>query len=360
MLKLANQVLDVYDDVTKEQLAKLAQIAPDVNVMSVAERAALKDDDFALSIITKKASKLNKFPVDCKDNTWLSNEYFDMNHCKLPKTAAEVAAFNIKVACVKFGITPKTSIVSLAKTASSNVYCESSSERMTKTSASVEVSLEKIANVKDVADNYTHAQFAMPTQSHVKVACRYFDEKLEKIPVDYRHKYAAAIQRRAKELGMGVQGGNVVKYASDHYSGMVDAHLKSRETLLDAAPQDQEYLQKLAEAKKELTPAQFAQALYGFDKKAGLTKYYGGYLTNPFEATFAGVPDQYEGYRTKVGSALMDSDAIRRLATEKYAQIKNYFGSSLADELRKDPVPIFDSLPMDAKEILGGIANGTA
>lgn len=359
MMKLANQVIDVYDDVSREMLVKLARIAPDINVMSASERATLRDGDFALSMITKKASKLNKFPIDCKDNTWLSNEYFDANYDKLPKTAAEIAAFNIKEACVRFGITPKTSLVKIAKPVSTNVYCESSSERLVKTASAATVSLEKIANVKDIGDNYTHAQFAMSSPSHVKIACQYFEEKLDKIPLDYRHKYAAAIQRRAQELGMGVQGGSVIKYASDHYSGMVDAHLKSRETLLETSPENREFLNKLAGAKKELTPSQFAQTLHGFDKKAGLAKYYGGYLTNPFEATFAGVPDQYEGYRTKVGSANFDSDGIRRLANEKYAQIKNYFGSSLADELRRDPVPIFDSLPMDAKEILGGIANGT-
>jgi len=361
MLKLANQVIDAYDDISREGLAKLAKIGPDINLMSHAERADLKDHDFALSMITKKASKLNKFPIDSMDNTWLSNEYFEMNHDRLPKTAAVVAASNIKTACERFGVKPRASVVSMSKTAATtNIYYESSTERLTKTASAEVVSLEKIAAVRDIGDNYTYAQFAMPTPSHVKVACKYFEDKLDKIPVDYRHKYAAAIQQRSKELGMGVQGGSVIKYASDHYSGMVDSHLKSRETLVETAPEHKEYLQKLAGAKKELTPAQFAQALHGFDKKAGLTRHYGGYLTNPFEATFAGAPDQYEGYRTKVGSASMDSDAIRRLATEKYAQIKNYFGHSLADELRRDPVPIFDSLPMDAKEILGGIANGTA
>ncbi len=360
MLKLANQVIDVYDDVSFSGLIKLAKLAPDVHVMSAAERAELDDTDFALCMITKKASKLNKFPIDTRDNTWLSNEYFEQNCERLPKVAAETAAYHIKQACGKFGVAAKPAVVGMAKEASSNVYYESSTERLVKKASYQEVSLEKIANVQEIGDNYTHAQFAMSTPAHVKVASKYFAEKLDKIPMEQRHKYAAAIQRRAHELGMPPQGGAVIKYASDHYSGLVDAHLRSRASLLEVAdPEHKEYLGKLASAKKELTPSQFAQALHGFDKKAGLTRYYGGFLTNPYEATFAGEPDQYAGYRTKVANQDMGSDEIKALATAKYARIKEYFGHSLADELKKDPVPIFDSLPMDAKQILVGIANGT-
>jgi hypothetical protein len=360
MLKIANQIIDAYDDISREGLAKLASAGPNINLMSAAEWATLKDDDFALSMITKMAAKLNKFPIDSMDNTWLSNEYFELNHDKLPKTAAETAAFNIKTACERFGVTPKPSVLGMAKEASSNVYFESSTERLVKTAQVEEVSLEKIASVRDVAENPTHAQYAMPTPSHVKVAGQYFAEKLEKIPLDLRHKYAAAVQLRAKELGMPVQAGMIGKYASDHYSGMVDAHLKSRETLVGANPEDVQYLQKLAGAKKELSPSQFAQALHGFDKKAGLVRHYGSYLVNPYEATFAKEPDQYEGYRMKVGSVNMDGAGLRILANEKYAQIKNYFGASLADEFKRDPVAIFESLPLDAKQIIGGIADGTA
>lgn len=358
MLKLANQVIDIYDDTQKTGIKKIAKLNPGVYVMTPDERNNLDDTDFALSVITKKASKLNKFPVDTKDNTWLSNQYFEMNHDKLPKTAAHIAAYNIKVACERFKVEPLPAVVGLAKEATSNLYYES--EPLTKTASVKEVSLEKIAQVQDIGDNYTHAQYAMPSPSHVKMAGKYFDEKLDKIPMEYRHKYAAAIQRRARELGMPVQGGTVAKYASDHYSGMVDAHIQSRATLLEVAdPAHKDSLQKLAAAKKSVSPSEFAQALFAFDKKAGLSRYYGSYLKNPFEATFASEPDQYAGYRTKVAGTSINSDDLRKLAIEKYAKIKDYFGASLADEFKRDPTPIFESLPMDSKEIFVGIANGT-
>ncbi len=365
MIKLANQVVDFYDDVLKDGLKKFAHLDPSVVALSHDERSKLHDNDFALCMITKKASKLLKYPIESRDSTWLSNQYFDLYHGNLPKTAAAIAATNIKSACEKFSVKPTPSVEKIASTgsffekaASSNVCYESSTEPLEKAPAYQEVSLEKIAQVQEVGDNYTHAQYAMPTPAHVKVASKYFAEKLDKIPLEQRHKYAAAIQRRAHELGMGQQKGVVEKYASDHFSGMVDDHIRSRATFLDTKPEQKELLSKLASAKKELTPAKFASALHNFDKQAGLTRYYGSGLTNPYEATFASQPDQYAGYRIKVGNVTLNHEDVQALASTKLAKVKEYFGQTIADEFRKDPVAIFDSLPTDAQEVMVRISEG--
>ena len=358
MLKLANQMLDAYDDVEKKELRKLAGLRPSCNYMSAEERSALRDGDFALSVITKKASKLNKFPVNTADNAWLSNHYFDVNSYKLPKEAAAIAAHHIKVACDRFKLEPTASVKSMAKTASSNLYYEGGD--LPQMQKREEVDLSKFASVKDISDNYTHAQYVMKTSAHVKVASKYFTDNLTKMPVDYRHKYASAIQRRARELGMPAEGGEVVKYASDHYSGQLEAHLRARASLVEFKGGDlSETLSKLAAAKKEFTPPQFAQALHAFDKKAGLVQYYGGHIQNPYNATFAAEPDPYAGMRFKTAGASLSMDELKKLAMEKYARIKEYFGSHMADGFKSDPGSIFDSLPLDAKEIMVGIANGT-
>ncbi len=358
MLKLANQMLDAYDDVEKAGLRKLAALRPDCHYMSAEERASLKDSDFALSVITKKASKLNKFPVNTADNTWLSNQYFDANSYKLPKEAAATAAHHIKVACERFKIRPLPAVSQMAKEAASNAYYEGDS--LPQFQKREEVDLSKFASVRDISDNYTQAQYVMKTPAHVKVASKYFSDNHKDMPLEYRHKYAAAIQRRARELGMPAEGGTVTKYASDHYSGQVDAHIRSRAGLVEFKGEEfVDHLSKLAAAKKELTPSQFAQALHAFDKKAGLVQYYGGHLQNPYNATFAAEPDPYAGMRFKTAGASLSMDELKKLAMEKHARIKEYFGSHMADGFKSDPGSIFDSLPLDAKEIMVGIANGT-
>jgi hypothetical protein len=315
-------------------------------------------------MITKKASKLLKYPIESRDSAWLSSQYFDLYNGNLPKTAAVIAARNIKTACDRFRLpaTPavdKIAALSLSeKVASSNVCYESSSEPLVREEVNQTVSLEKIAQVSNIGDNYTQAQYAMPTPAHVKVACRYFEEKLAKIPLEERHKYAAAVQRRANELGMGAQTGTIAKYASDHYSGMVDAHVRSRASLLQSSPESTRgALHKLGAAREQMTPSKFASALHAFDKQAGLSRYYGSHLVNPYEATFGGEP--VAGYSVKVGSSEMTHDDVQGLATKQLAKVKEYFGQTIAEEFKKDPVAIFDSLPMDAKEVLARISDGS-
>lgn len=358
MIKLSNQVLDIHDDVTGEGIQKLAAMAPTINVMPASERARLSDRDFALSIITKTASKLNKFPINDRDATWLSNQYFDMNGHKLPEGAQKVAAWHIKKACAKFKIAPAPLVEKTAKESTTNVFVEG--KGLSKVDNTVQPDLTKIAAVSDIAESYTHAQYAFATAAHLKIACAFFDKQHEKIPSDLRHKYAAQIQRRSQELGLGAQGGTVAKYASDYYSPLVDAHLAARANLLQSDNLQRSRLEKIASMKRSLTPSHFAQVLHAFDKTAKLNRYYGGALTDPFLATFGKVPDPYHGYKIKLASSReLTHEELRSIIGSKFDKIAEYLGRSVAEEMKKDPIAIFDSLPMDAKELIVSFGDGT-
>ena len=359
MYKLANQILDIYDDSNTSFLRKLAEVRPHTEVLSPEDRALLGDHQFALSVITKKAAKLNKYPVSDRDSTWLSDAYFQENSHKLSKQAAGIAAFNIKSACERFGLKPSKATVKLAASnVTSNQYYEEAKPEFVAQGAT-ELDMSKFAQVTQIGDNDTAAAYVFKSPGHVKVGAEYFERTYKDMPVEYRHKYAAALQKRAHDLGMPNLKGTVSKYASDYYSSAVDAHIRSRVSLLDGRPEVQGQLSKLGSAKASMSPMEFAGALAMFDKTAGLSRYYGAYLTNPYEATFASEPDYGAGQRVKVAGKHLSGDEIRALATSKYAKIKEYFGSHLADELKKHPTDIFESLPNDSKAILAGIANGT-
>lgn len=359
MLKIANQVIDAYDDTDKTYLKKLASLNPRCNMISASERAALKDHEFALTVITKTASKLNKYPICDKDSTWLSSMYFEKNSHKLPDEACAVAAYHLKTASLRYGLHPTPLVMALAKQAASNTYYEKDGDTKS-VNVVVRPDLTKLAQVEEVGNNYTTAQFAMPNISAVKIAQRYLEDNELNMPLDVLHKYAAAVQRRANELGMFPLKGTIAKYASDHYSPMVDAHISARATLLETKPELKATLTKLGAAKKRFTPSEFAQMLHGFDKQAGLSNYYGSHLTNPYQATFTSEPDSFGGFMYKAASQrTLDGGELQKLVNAKYASIKEYFGEHLASELKKDPVTIFESLPRDAKEIIIGIADGT-
>jgi hypothetical protein len=285
----------------------------------------------------------------------LSQEFFNETHTRLTKEAAQIAAYNIKQACDRFNIKPSPAVTGMAKEASTNIYYEG--DIIQKNVQVVEQDMGKFAEVKKIGDNYTHAQYVMGTVDGVKTACEYFKQYADKMPLEYRHKYASAIQRRAGELGMTVTEKAVCKYASDSYSANLDAHLASRRDILQI--KDQKFtdaLNKLASMKNTLTPMEFAGVLGGFDKRAGLDKYYGGYVTDPYQSTFAYMTNPK---LVKVGSAKMGPDQLAKLFSDKYAKVKEYFGASLADSLKKEGQAAFEALPNDAKEIIAGIADGT-
>jgi len=352
MYKIANQVIDAYDDIHWNYLEKIAKERPETNVMTPDELAKVADEDFAVCFLTKEAQKLRKLPVDCHDNVWLSNRYYEETHHKMAADAARTAAYFIKKACERFNIEPSASVVKLAADASPENNLVFHLDTVSPVESVREINLQKFAEVEKIADNYVHAQYVFATPAHVKVACEYFDKKHDKMPLEVRHKYAAAIQLRARELGMPAQTGTVAKYAADSYGADLDAHLSSRRRLLEGSPNYDE-LAKLASTRKQYTPSQFAQILHGFDKKAGLTQYYGGYITNPYESTFSNQPDVDQGYRwmDKKGSARLTEEEIRRVVKDHNPKIAEYFGKQTAMEMMKDPISIFQSLPDDAKEI---------
>ena len=362
MYKFANQIIDVYDDPYGDYLRKFASEGPDVYVMTPEEKARLADDDYALCFITKTAEKLPKFPINTRDNTWLSNKMFPETFSKLSSRAASRAACFIKKACEWHGISPCHEVRECAAGRfENNLHFQSDDERpaaLTKTASPIR--MDKIADVNNIAENYTHAQYALSTPAHVKIAARYFEEKHEKIlDREARHKYATALQLRAEDLGMSPLDGAVAKYASDAYSAKLAGNLAARRRLLDGDDGNLRELDKLASAKDKFTPYQFAQILNGIDKKAGLSKYYDSYIDDPYRSTFSPkVASDKVVWMDKLGSRKLTESEIVKVVNDSNPKIAEYFGKKIAADMKTDPVPIFDSLPNDAKEIIANIHDG--
>jgi len=377
MEKIANQIIDIYDDPYGAYIEKLAAERPETEIMTPQEKAQIADDDYALAYITKEAQQLNKFPVDTHDNTWLSNKMFGHTFHKLGHEAAQVAAHFIKQACDLHGIKPCQEVekaAAAADTPKNNIYVEQQVKTASFTREEgywpelFEGDYEKVASedsksladIQGIANNYTQAQYAMPTPESVKTAAAYFEKVAGKIyDPELKHKYAAAIQLRANELGMEPVKGEVIKYASSAYNALLDGHISMRKTFLEARPELKDELSKIASARKSMNPYQFAQVLNGFDKKAGLSQYYGAHIANPFEATFGEPPVQDQVLWTdKTASRKLTEEEIRKVVKDSNPKLAEYFGKAVAEEMKKDPVTIFNSLPSDSKEIIANIYDG--
>ena len=136
MNRLESKIIDIFDDVNlKDTLTKVASKLPgdltQVDLPTIEERNGYDDTHFALSVITKTANRLNKFPINSRLNTALSNEYFDLNHHKLPSEAQKTAATYIKLACERYGVKPSESVkVAAAKNpVMTNLYIENITDK---------------------------------------------------------------------------------------------------------------------------------------------------------------------------------------------------------------------------------------
>lgn len=369
MKKLSSVIIDVFDDVNLgDTLKKIASRLPlDVKskpLPTIEDRNLYDDTQFALTIFTKEAQKLNKFPINSRVNTALSNEYFDLTHHKLPAEAQKTAATYIKLACERYGLNPSHSVKTAAEKfpIMTNIYFENGKDKpagklMAKQAEKAE-SRYFHALVKEGIDGSITRKYAMPDKTHVEKAVEYFDKYASQFKPEDRHQYAHNVVKRSVELGLDISSPGIKKYAGLGYGNDMGDHISIRKKLLEDHPQYTTALDKLASYQDSTDPITFAKVLHELDKKAGLDKYYDKYLADPYLSTFGSSLSKTASYvYDEDGIYLTDND-IEKVARDKYATLKNYFGSTLADGLKKEGASAFVALPKDAKDIIARIANG--
>jgi hypothetical protein len=362
-MSLCNQVLDLADDTNKELLKEILKENTPPDMVKTAQIATqetkqkLGRQDFALVIMTKEGSELRKYPTHDAANTWMSCRYFEKTAHKLPARARGMAAGHLKRACQSFGV-EATKLASAHTPVGGNVYHEAYD--MSKTAQAIEV--EAIA--PDASEHFYACQgrYPMPSPEFVKKAAQYFTDHEKEFadPAD-RSEFARNVLARAVELKTEIaEKENLEKYAGSEYGDILETQLRMRHDLLEAKPSLSEALTKVASYKKDMPPLEFARLLHSFDKKASLNKYYGGYLADPYKATFeTRFTKTASGYSWESDEGVSVSEKeLTKTFDDKYDKVKAYFGPSVADSLKKHGCAIFDSLPRDAKETITKIAKG--
>lgn len=369
-MALVHQIIDFVDDIDKSILKDAAKDAPahikTATILSAEEREKLQPAQFALVMRTKEAQVLKKFPLTDAANTWLSCQYFCKTAEQLPFVAQKIAATHLKRACALYGVQAPESVESLsANEILSNFYDEVKSLKEDKAyTAQVKTAS---AQAPDGSEHFyaLGERYAMPSPEYVKKASAYFNDHYREFSdAGDRSEFAYHVRERAKELQVALEKkaeDSLKTYAGDSYGDILDTQMRLRQELLQAKPDLGTALSKLASHKPTTEPSTFSKALFLFDKKAGLTRYYDGYLSDAFKSTFGvsfrKTASGYQWEDEKSGYSINDRE-LEKTATDKYDKIKSYFGESVASELKKHAVAIFDSLPQDAKETIVKIARG--
>jgi hypothetical protein len=354
---ISNQILDFYDDKSKSVFQKIAgQIPKDLYQEKISEE--INPENYAIRVLTKQGSLVNKFPVDSKLNTTLSNLYFSETHNQMHPAAQQVAAYHIKEACAKFGIKPSSTVESTAKSCETNFFDESQKH-------SFVGSFDKVAfdYSRDESMAYalpTEKKYAIPNETYLKKAERYFEENYRGFEPEQRLEFCENIVKQAGVLKTEVKSDLIKKYASSKYSKKLTQNLKSREPLCKEASH-LKVLKKMHGFIEKTAAVDFAKALHEFDKKTGMTKYYDTKIKDPYlsvldfedmskEATFK--------YVEKTSGKILKYNDLKSSLEKKASKIAEHFGQQLADGLKNNGIDAFEALPNDTKDIIAKIAIG--
>lgn len=362
---LANQVLDFHDDKPRSILKKIAHKIPADFLTKSFTKVASQAQSHAIEIITKQGSALQKFPTTSPADTLLSNLYFEETHTRMPAEAQKICASFLKVASLSQGV-PVPAVVetlSLPKTPDTNKYDEARGSFMAafeKKASATFVPRPQAEEGKTVYALPTLKKYAMPDVSYVQKAEEYFEKHASIMDPETRKEFGENLSRRAKELGHTLSKEAALKFSSNTYVRDPKEALAIRDSLVKVATH-RRVLKKMASFVDKTQPKEFVDAIFLFDKKAGLQKYYGKNLQDPYLHLLQGAPiSKTASYKYKeeyTGQFLTGQD-LTRAFEKKASKIKEYFGESLADGLKKHGIEAFEALPKDTKSIIGQIAVG--
>lgn len=343
--------LDVYDDDDLSLLQGKQDIPEDVKEASLSPRSGY--DRFAITILTKEGQARDVYPINDYETTWLSKNYFNENHNNLSDRAKTAAATRIKAACNRFD-------VELDKESAVNEFSEDEKVGHVKIEQSKAVSASD-GNREKTANNYLFSErqrYPADHEEHLKTAENYFEKHARRMTPKRRKKFCRNLVKRANEIDYDITSDVVHRYASG--SKADNAHIKlafeARKEYLQSS-QAKEKLAELFETKDDVPADVLAEALSEFDKKAGIDELQGRRFPDPYKSVQSGLDeamDKEAAESVTYQGTTITPDDIQSIPDKK---LKKHFSSTQIDEMKNNPVPVFESLPTTHKEILVGLIN---
>jgi len=403
-------IVDFYDDpqgsVLKSRLpqGEVPDFIKQAEFLTEPIRNKLPDDVFALVMIDQ-GERMRKYACTDKGNTALSVIYFMQNRDRLPEEAQKVAAANLAQACEWYDLQPPLELLKVAGLLSffakkptrllntamvgSDLASRGSEGMARHTEAMGKVgdltgseimplsSSVKTASLRPHVDvtgqkppekikrasarrfcmvKEGQAKFPIDSYGQVSDAIGYFEKHAQAMHPADRRMYCTNLTRRADELGINVPY-DIRKYGSAGYApdGEINVAVCTRmQHWAEDAP-ERDMLKSLMEKAGSVHPDVFCAALQQFDETTGMNHLWDDAIYDPYYSTY-GFVKQAE-WKWEDGNDRLTEDQLNLSAKKDFDSIKRAFGCELAQEYRKDPQKIFDSLPLDSKRIIARMAN---
>lgn len=407
--------LDFYDDPTgsvlKERLTSI-DVVPDF--VKTAERLneeelnKLPDDVFAL-VAFDEGQKMRKFACVDKGNTALSVIYFMENRDRLPEEAQKTAAANLITACGWYDMAPpeeleKVALVGAAvgaltmasgvgaghkdykqrqaamkagmpasqafklkagELSGSNLmpYGRETSEKGAKMASlkpHVDITgqqpppqVEKETGQRYALVKEGEARYPIDTAMQVQRAFTYFEKYASRFTPHERHLYCMKVSNRAGELGLKVPD-TIAKYGAATMAEDASVQVYRRQRMFREGTSEHGLLQEMREKCASIKPEVLAMALEKFDREHNLDQLWNNGLDDPYLSIF-GIEKVAE-YSFVDGNDTITEERLKICGRKCKKQITDLFDEDMAEEFAKDPVQIFDSLPLDSKRIMARLA----
>lgn len=200
-------------------------------------------------------------------------------------------------------------------------------------------------------------RYPLDSFAEVEKAAEYFDEWSARFAPAHRREYCLNLVKRAEALGITTSE-KIRKYGSAGRAPAeeVSIHIDARRGVVTDDVHSIA-LDKLASGWHAIPPEILVETLAEFDKIAGIDYLYDEQIADPYWTVFGEKTAQDDAGTHVIENELVSNAQLRLLAKSPCDGLCTLFGKDFVQEFKKDPVGIFNSLPMDQKKIVARMAN---
>lgn len=313
---------------------------------------------FAL-VMVDDGDVMKKFATADPGNTWLSALYFAFTKDDLPEEAQKVAAANLIEACDAFEIEAPEFLWDIADGPADTNIVDVTGLRPP---AQIKVAAEKEETVYAIERADGSKYYPLKDASHVKAAMDYFDRNEKNFVPRERREYAVKVAHEAKKAAFRLSP-SIEKYAGQGWNPALEGHITTRYMHLtdrDAGMDAKSELMKIASVRGQINPEDFAAELERFDLEHGLDALWDKEVADPWYSTL-GFEKVAKGSHPPtttytIGEVSVTSEELHLLADRGFGTVSKNFGEDVAAAFAKNPIQIFESMPIEQRKLFARLA----
>lgn len=196
--------------------------------------------------------------------------------------------------------------------------------------------------------------YPLHTWDMVKTAEAYYQEEHKRMQPEVRRQYAVKLASKATSMGYPLDA-DILEAGSRAWAskGHLKAAVDMRKIACQPGGEDRKFLDELFEKRASLEPTTYAEVLRRFDVQRGFDKGWDHVILDPWTSTFG--LNKTADVVWEEGADRVTSEDLQRLAVN-HVSLDNQFTPEMRKEFVKDPVGIFESLPLPMKKVVARLA----